>query len=296
MRTNQPLVSIGIPTYNRADLLKRSVESALNQDYENVEILISDNASTDETERVCQYYCQQDARVKYIGHAVNRGSVKNFSDVLHDATGSFFMWLGDDDWLDPDYVSECINQLMNDQAVSLVSGAPKYYRSGIKFYDGKVFSLLNNLWWLRMISYYWQVADNGMFYGLMRTHQIRQLKMPNVMGGDWLLIANIAFIGKVKVISGVSVHRELGGATASYMNIVASLGLPKIQGVFPMTSIACGASLDFVKNNIMYQSRPAFVRVVFGCIIFFVIMAKATLSSVRTALAYFKSYILRQVR
>jgi glycosyltransferase involved in cell wall biosynthesis len=74
------LVSIGIPTYNRAELLKRAIESALNQDYKNIEVIISDNASTDDTESICQFYCNQDARLKYVRHSQNRGPGANFSE------------------------------------------------------------------------------------------------------------------------------------------------------------------------------------------------------------------------
>jgi len=275
MKDNLPLVSIGIPTYNRAKLLKRSIESLLSQDYENIEILISDNASTDNTQEVCQHYVQKDSRIKYVQHATNHGPGENFSYVLLNATGQFFMWLGDDDWLDSDYISKCVNQLINDKVFSLVSGTSKYYKGNINCYDGSVFSLLSNFWWQRMISYYWQVADNGMFYGVMRTHQIKQVKMMNTMGGDWLLIANIVFMGKVKVFSDISVHRELGGASTNFKKIVETLGLPRIQGVFPATSIACGAWMDIVKNSLSYKLKPFFIRVILGTIIFFVIIVNS---------------------
>ena len=275
MIDKKPLVSIGIPTYNRAELLKRSIESALSQDYKNIEILISDNASTDKTQIVCQHYVQKDVRIKYVQHSTNRGPGENFSYVLLNATGQFFMWLGDDDWLDSNYVTRCVNQLINDETFSLVSGLAKYYKGDINCYDGSVFNLLSNLWWLRMISYYWQVADNGMFYGVMRTHQIRQVKMVNTMGGDWLLIANIVFMGKVKVFPDISVHRELGGASTNFKKIVESLGLPKIQGLFPATSIAYGAMLDIVKNSLTYQLKPFLIRAILGTTIFCVIIANS---------------------
>ncbi len=71
---SKPLVSIGIPTYNRASVLRRAVESALTQDHTNLELVISDNASTDETEAVCQEFCERDNRVRYIRQKTNRGS------------------------------------------------------------------------------------------------------------------------------------------------------------------------------------------------------------------------------
>ena len=183
MINEQYLVSIGIPTYNRVDFLRRSIESALNQDYRNIEVLVSDNASNDETEKLCQYFSIKDSRFKYIRSAVNRGSTENFINVLNAASGQFFMWLGDDDWIDSSYVSTCIECLINEPDTSLISGKAEYYRNGQKEYDGRIFNLSSNVWWLRIISYYWRVADNGMFYGLMRTGQIKQLELLNTMGG-----------------------------------------------------------------------------------------------------------------
>src|SRR5229473_2324672 len=102
-----PLVTIGLPTYNRASELKRAVESVLAQDYSNLELVISDNASTDDTQLVCERFCAQDNRIRYIRQPTNRGAAANFHEVLQRAGGEFFMWLGDDDWLDSSYVAQC---------------------------------------------------------------------------------------------------------------------------------------------------------------------------------------------
>jgi len=295
MNQNQPLVSIGIPTYNRAALLKRSIESALNQDYKNIEVIVSDNASTDETESVCRFYCDKDTRLKYVRHSKNRGPSANFSDVLKNASGQFFMWLGDDDWIDAAYVTSCVQQLIRDRTMSLISGAPKYYRNGQRVGDGKVFCLLHDAWWYRVISYYGQVTDNGMFYGLMRTAQIRKIKMPNTMGGDWLMIANIVYTGKAKVIPEISVHRELGGATASYRHIAATFGISKIQAMFPMSSIAISAWTDIVKNGAVYKVRPILGRLVVGCAVFVVIMAKRPLRYLRAAKKRIRKFSLSRL-
>jgi len=274
MDQNQPLVSIGIPTYNRASLLKRSIKSALNQDYKNIEIIISDNASTDVTECVCRFYCDKDDRLKYTRHSKNLGVKANFSEVLKNASGQFFMWLGDDDWIDAAYVSTCVQQLISDPTMALVSGAPQYYRKGQKVFNGKVFSLLYDTWWHRVIVYYAKVADNGMFYGVMQTAQIQQIEIPNTMGGDWLLLSNIVSMGKAKVIREISVNRELGGATESYRKIAYSLGLSKIQAIFPMLSIAVSAWMDIVTKGISFKSRPVLMRFLVAGVVFFVIMLR----------------------
>lgn len=268
------LVSIGIPTYNRAAMLRRSIESALCQDYPMIEIIVSDNASTDDTQDICREFSKKDDRVKYVTQPSNIGAVANFAEVLKRASGEYFMWLGDDDWIDVSYVSHCVSLLRADPEVALASGAAKYYRYGLKAYAGRLFDLLEKSWAIRVAHYYAMVADNGMFYGIMRTAQLQQIVTPNTMGGDWHLIANIVSTGKTRMSPVVSVHRELGGATASYRQIAKSLGLPTIQAIFPMTTIAFGAWKSIVFAGAAYKKRGILARIILAGVVFLLVIAK----------------------
>ncbi len=274
MKPYTPLVTIGIPTYNRVGMLGRSIESALCQDYPMIEVIISDNASTDNTQEVCREFCKKDDRVKYVKQPSNIGAVANFTAVLKRASGEYFMWLGDDDWIDASYVSHCMSLLLSSPDVGLASGAPIYYRDGSKAYDGKMFDLLEESWFVRVASYYAKVADNGTYYGIMRTKQLQQIVAPNIMGGDWHLIANIAATGKIRMSSVVSVHRELGGATTSYRQIAKSLGLPFIQAMFPMVTIAFGAWKNIIFDGAAYKKRDVFSRIVLAEIVMCLVILK----------------------
>lgn len=295
MEQIQPLVSIGIPTYNRAELLKRSIESALGQNYTNVEVIVSDNASIDETETVCRSYGSQDGRFNYIRQSSNLGPAANFAEVLKYASGKFFMWLGDDDWIDAAYISSCVQHLRSDPTFTLVGGTAKYFRMGQKAYDGKIFNLSYDAWWLRVIAYYAKVSDNGMFYGVMNTEKIRKLEVPNTMGGDWLFLANIVSMGKVRIIPEISVHRELGGATATYRKIANSLGLPNIQAIFPKFSIAISAGIDIVLKGQAHKSRSVLARLVVGGVVFFMIMLKSIVGHLNLAARLYKGRFKRLV-
>ena len=296
MIPSQSLVSIGIPTYNRADILKRSIESALNQDYKNIEVIVSDNASKDSTIEVCRNYSRKDNRFRYISNSVNRGPTQNFSSLLSFAQGDYFMWLADDDWIDENYVSRCVSILDADKAVSLVYGIPKYYMAGVNTYDGKVYNLLSNFSWIRVLSYYWKVTDNGMFYGVMRSEQIKKLKMINTMGNDWLFTASVAFLGKVRVIDDISIHRELGGATASARKIASTLGLSGIQGAFPMLMVSFMAGLDVIKRDSIYKDKSIFEKLFFSLLIFLVVRLKKIKSAYyrsENALRSIKNYFMK---
>ena len=71
----RPLVSIGIPIYNAEEFLIERINSIINQTYKNLEIIISDNASTDTTEKICKKFAEKDVRIKYIRQKNNMGAI-----------------------------------------------------------------------------------------------------------------------------------------------------------------------------------------------------------------------------
>jgi len=101
------LVTIGIPTYNRADgYLREALESALMQTYRNLEIVVSDNCSTDNTEGIVRGYA--DSRVRYIKQPTPLAPNDNFNFCLDQAKGNYFLLLHDDDKVDPDFIEVCL--------------------------------------------------------------------------------------------------------------------------------------------------------------------------------------------
>jgi glycosyltransferase involved in cell wall biosynthesis len=97
--THQPLFSIITATYNRVHLLPRAVKSVLNQTYQNFELIIVDDGSTDNTEDVCR--CFSDHRVRYHKQTPNRGVLAARNKALDLATGDYVAILDDDDELVP---------------------------------------------------------------------------------------------------------------------------------------------------------------------------------------------------
>ena len=114
-------ISIIIPTFNRAEYLKKAIESALAQDYESLEIIVSDNASTDSTEEIIQRYIN-DRRFKYFRNKDNLGMVANWRKALFEhADGDFFIILSDDDYfIDNQYISNAVKLIENNPDMVLV--------------------------------------------------------------------------------------------------------------------------------------------------------------------------------
>ena len=113
-----PLVSVGVPVYNGADDLPFAVESLLAQSYPNLEIIISDNASTDRTQQIALEFAARDRRVRYHRLERNIGAWRNFDQLRNLATGEYFMWNGADDIRPPNAINSLVQALMkNPQAV-----------------------------------------------------------------------------------------------------------------------------------------------------------------------------------
>jgi glycosyltransferase involved in cell wall biosynthesis len=104
-----PLVTIGVPVFNGAQYLRGALDSAVGQDYSNVEIVIADNDSTDATPEICREFAERGAPVRVVRNGTNIGLVKNYLKVLSEARGKYFTWLAADDVLDhPEYLRRCV--------------------------------------------------------------------------------------------------------------------------------------------------------------------------------------------
>jgi len=121
MKNNEePLVSIGIPTYNRASTgnLKSVIERALQQTYQNIEVIVSDNCSPDNTTEVVNYF--DDPRLQYFRQENNIGANNNFNFCLNQAKGKYFLLFHDDDSIDTDFIETCIAALKPGQTAGVI--------------------------------------------------------------------------------------------------------------------------------------------------------------------------------
>jgi glycosyltransferase involved in cell wall biosynthesis len=108
MQRQYPLVSIGVPVYNGERFLAATLDSLLNQTYPELEIIISDNGSTDGTAEICRRYSAQDPRVRYYRSEVNRGASWNYNRTFELASGKYFRWNAHDDKCEATYIEKCV--------------------------------------------------------------------------------------------------------------------------------------------------------------------------------------------
>lgn len=128
MSTTQAPVSLIIPTYNKKEYLQAAIDSALKQDYLNLDIIITDDGSTDGTAEMMRSYHDQE-RIKYYRHDLNVGIKKNaYNALYHLASGKYAIFLDHDDYLiDDSYITKAVEFLEKNPTVSFVFGNCNVY-------------------------------------------------------------------------------------------------------------------------------------------------------------------------
>lgn len=117
-----PLVTVGLPTFNRKNLLERALNSVLNQTYKNIDILVSDNHSDDGTEEIMLEYAKKDSRIRYFRQEKNQGVGYQGKFLLENSLGEYYCGLCDDDYLSENYVKNCVNILIENPEISVTYG------------------------------------------------------------------------------------------------------------------------------------------------------------------------------
>jgi glycosyltransferase involved in cell wall biosynthesis len=251
-------VSVGIPTFNRAAKLARAAESVLAQTHRELELVISDNASSDQTESLCQELAHRDRRVRYLRSSVNRGPTANFNTLFDELRGDYVMLLSDDDRLDDDYLASCVSELGRRPDLALACGRARYLRDGKAVREGVIMQLNADAPGRRVRTYLREVDENGVFYGLMsRAVLLRAAPLRNVLGNDWLLAAAVAAQGKVVTLTTTAINRELGGTSADFARIARTLQLPRWQARIPHLVIAWETLADVAWRAPVYRDLTA---------------------------------------
>lgn len=123
----EPLVTVAIPTFNRPEGLRRTLRSIAAQTWKNIEIIVSDNASTDPSVRavICDAVAT-DTRIRAKRHHSNIGAIANFGSLLEEGVGEFFMWAADDDRWEPVFIERCMRALLRNPKLALCQMEAQY--------------------------------------------------------------------------------------------------------------------------------------------------------------------------
>ncbi len=183
IKSSPPLVTISIPTFNRPTLLRRALNSVANQDYANLEVLVSDNGTEGtENEKILKLFENKIPNLIYHKNLKNMGGLANFEKLLRLGQGQFFMFLADDDEISSNYVSSLVNTLIkNPSAVTASANWDLVLKNGIKKrVENKSFPQKSKL--LRVSSFIWH-SDDAFFYGLHRREVLQSISLRRTYWG-----------------------------------------------------------------------------------------------------------------
>src|SRR3981081_3969524 len=195
-----PVVSIGMPVYNGEGFVRQALESILIQDYLNFELIISDNASTDATSKICGG-TPTGTRVRYVRNETNLGASPNHKRVFEMGTGDYFKWAAHDDECLPTFLSRCMS-VFGEASQSVVLVYPqsliideegrmiREYRASIEAKASgphrRLASVLSN------------VVLGTPAYGVMRATALKQTRLIDAFfSSDYVLFAELAMLGEI---------------------------------------------------------------------------------------------------
>ena len=217
-----PRVSIGVPVFNGERYLAQALDSLLAQTYEDFELVISDNASTDRTGEIAQHYAARDPRVRYLRSERNRGAGWNYRRTFELARGEYFRWAPADDLSGRESVARCVEIL--DQERSVVLAYPK-----TRFIDGQGqllseyedrLHLLQPRASERLSALMERLGYCNALYGLIRADALRSTALlGSYVGADVVLLAELVLRGAFWEIPEVLFSRRFHGSASSQMTL-----------------------------------------------------------------------------
>jgi glycosyltransferase involved in cell wall biosynthesis len=222
------ILSIGVPVYNGAATLSRALDSLLAQDLRDLEVVISDNGSTDATSEICRARAGVDSRVRYFREEINRGPTWNFNRVLEAGAGAaYFMWAADDDRWAPDAASSCVAFLEAHPDVALCATAAAF-TDGSGRETGETDPGCSTLGLApveRGARYLRTLDRNSVFYGVYRTAALGARRLENRVANDQAFLLELALAHPFHTLPEVRFWRQVGGTSASVGRIARVLGV-----------------------------------------------------------------------
>jgi len=233
MSNPTPLVSIGLPVRNAGSRIAEVVRSVMAQDHPELELVISDNGSTDDTEAVCRELARDDSRIAYHRQPENIGLFNNFVFASRAAKGSYLRWIGDDDRLEPTMVSRCLREFEDDRRLVLVTTGIAYtgpdgatdtapYESGVMRSDDPAVRFAE---WMTLLNSSHLLLDP--MYALLRRDVVIGLPRRKMLHEDEIFASKLALAGPWGHVAEILAHRNWRADSMSALG--RRLDVPKWQ-------------------------------------------------------------------
>lgn len=211
-KNTNPLVSIGLPVFNEEYFLKDTLESLTNQTYANIELIISDNASSDRTPYIIREFCKSAPSTKIKLHSESITSDENYRYVLSEARGEYFMFGSGHDLWDKELIAKLVNVFLREKNIILaVPGICKIDSYGaskpiIQNIDTRLFKTEIG----RANHLYKTMVGCNPFNGLFKRHILIENNIiePKIVNDDFLVLMRTAKCGNILTDNSVKYYRR----------------------------------------------------------------------------------------
>jgi glycosyltransferase involved in cell wall biosynthesis len=215
---NVPTVSIGMPVYNSEEYLDSTLKSLLEQSYTDFELIISDNASTDNSREICLSYAAEDTRIRYVRNETNIGASDNYNATFLLSNGKYFKWASSNDLCGKNFLQRCVEVLDSRHDVVLAyprarlfSDDPEVgqdYRDDLDLQDESPSQ--------RYIKFSQTIKLNNVMNGLMRSECLKKTPLiKKFFSSDICIMAELALYGKFVEVPEVLFFRRMDEKTAT---------------------------------------------------------------------------------
>ncbi len=208
---NRPLLSVGLPVFNGENSLRQAILSILNQTLKDIEIIISDNSSTDKTAEICREFATSDNRIKYYQQDSNMGAGPNYNFVFAKSSGKYFKWAAHDDYMDANALDSCVSALEKD--LQAVLAHPLIIDVDD---DGRQLATADRglLGEAPVTQRFWTLiggAHNcGEIFGVIRSSVLRKTKLiRDYTDSDRTLLGELALRGKIIQVPSTHFYRRI---------------------------------------------------------------------------------------
>ncbi len=220
---SKPVLSVGMPVYNGAKWIEDAIDSILTQSFTDVELIICDNCSTDETEAICRQAAAKDSRVHYSMNASNIGVHRNYDRVFELSSGKYFKWASCSDICLEGFFEKCVAVL--EECDDVVLAYPRaFFLVSIHGANEQVIEYEDQLHLIydrpsrRFAEYLNREKYNNVMNGIMRASALRQTSLNRPLpGSDISMIAELTLHGKFVEIPDRLFFRRFGFETTGIL-------------------------------------------------------------------------------
>jgi glycosyltransferase involved in cell wall biosynthesis len=207
-----------MPVYNSERWLPAAIESILQQNYGNFELIISDNASTDSSYDVCHRFAAQDRRIRLVRQPTNLGATRNYRFVADVTDAPFFKWATGSDLISDNFLAECLAVLERREDVALAFGESRLFTEAPEDaspYDDDMDLEVDDPI-ARFVHVLTRLKLNNVMNGIIRRSALlRTSVMPQFFSSDNLVLAELALVGKIVRAPDAVFYRRMRAETAT---------------------------------------------------------------------------------